>query len=109
MRYTKTCLICQQDKVEKVKVYELLEPLPVSTRPWDNVSMDFITHLLKVGNIEAILVIITQISKYVTFIPTTKLCYAELTAQLFFKHVVKLWEVPTSIVSDRDNRFIGTF
>ncbi|KAA0053608.1 reverse transcriptase [Cucumis melo var. makuwa] len=67
MQYTKTCLICQQDKVEKVKVVGLLDPLPVPTRPWKSVSMDFITHLSK------------------------------------------LWGVPTSIVSDRDGRFIGSF
>lgn len=33
MQYTKTCLIWQQDKVEKVKVARLLEPLPILTRP----------------------------------------------------------------------------
>ncbi|KAA0064072.1 reverse transcriptase [Cucumis melo var. makuwa] len=71
MQYTKTCLIYQQDKVEKVKVAGLLDPLPVPTRPWESFSMDFITHLPK--------------------------------------HVVKLWGVPTSIVSDRDGRFIGSF
>ncbi|TYK23056.1 reverse transcriptase [Cucumis melo var. makuwa] len=65
MQHTKTCLICQQDKVEKVEVAGLLDPLPVPTRPWESVSMDFITHLPK--------------------------------------------GVPTSIVSDRDGRFIGSF
>ncbi|KAA0060641.1 reverse transcriptase [Cucumis melo var. makuwa] len=59
--------------------------------------MDFITHLPKVGDFEAILVIIDRFSKYATFIPATKQCSAETTAQLFFKHVVKLWGVPTSI------------
>ncbi|KAA0045084.1 reverse transcriptase [Cucumis melo var. makuwa] len=109
MQYTKTCLICQQDKVEKVKVAGLLDPLPVPTRPWESVSMDFITHLPKVGDFEAILVIIDRFSKYATFIPTTKQCSAEMIAQLFFKHVVKLLGVSTSIVSDRDGRSIGSF
>ncbi|TYK28654.1 reverse transcriptase [Cucumis melo var. makuwa] len=99
----------QRNKVEKVKVAGLLDPLPVPTRPWESVSMDFITHLPKVGDFEAILVIIDRFSKYATFIPTTKHCSAEMTAQLFFKHVVKLWGVPISIVSDRDGRFIGSF
>ena len=70
--------------------------------------MDFITHLLKVGDLEAILVIIDQFSKYVTFIPTTN-CSNELTTQLFFKHVMKFSGVSTNIVSDKDGRFIGTF
>ena len=26
-----------------------------------------------------------------------------------FRHVVKLWDIPTSIISDCDARFIGTF
>ncbi|KAA0032953.1 reverse transcriptase [Cucumis melo var. makuwa] len=66
--------------------------------------MDFITHLPKVSDFEAILVIIDRFLKYATFIPTTKQCSAEMTAQLFFKHVVKLWGVQTSIVSDRDGK-----
>ena len=71
--------------------------------------MDFITHLPKVGDYETILVIIDQFSKYVTFIPTTKLCSTELTAQLFFKHIVKLSGIPINIVCDLDGRFVGTF
>ncbi|MEI4908097.1 hypothetical protein Q8G40_28850, partial [Klebsiella pneumoniae] len=85
----------QQNKVKKAKVIGLLEPLLVPTRPWQSVSMDFITHLPKVGNFEAILVTIDRFSKYVTFIPSTKLCSAQLTTQLFFRHVLKFWGVST--------------
>ncbi|TYK28323.1 reverse transcriptase [Cucumis melo var. makuwa] len=75
----------QQGKVEKAKVNELLEPLLVLIRPWESVSMGFITHLLKVDNFEINLVIIDRFSKYATFILITKLCSAELTTHLFFK------------------------
>ncbi|KAA0065421.1 reverse transcriptase [Cucumis melo var. makuwa] len=102
MQNTRTCIVCQQDKIEKAKVVGLLEPLPVLTRPWESVSMDFITPLSKVGDFEVILVIIDRFLKYGTFIPTTKWCSIELTTQLFLRHVIKLWGVPTSIVSDRD-------
>ena len=57
---------------------------------------------------ESISVIIDRFSKYATFIPTRKSCSAEVTAQLFFRHV-KLWGIPTSIVSNHDPRFTGTF
>ncbi|KAJ7943087.1 Retrotransposon protein, putative, Ty3-gypsy subclass [Quillaja saponaria] len=40
VNYSKTCLICQQDKVERKKVAGLLEPLPVPTRPWESVDRD---------------------------------------------------------------------
>ncbi|KAA0041707.1 reverse transcriptase [Cucumis melo var. makuwa] len=93
------------DKVEKAKVAELLDPLPVPTRPWESVSMDFITRLLKIGDFEAILVIIDRFSKYATFIPTTKQCSTKMMAQLFFKHVVKLWGVSTSITDGQTKRF----
>lgn len=108
MQYTKTCLVYQENKIEKAKVAGLLKPLPISTIPWEIIFMDFITYLPKVGKFEAILVIIDQFLKYVTLIPTTKLCLAELTTQLFFRHTVKLWGVSTSIVCDKDGRFMCT-
>ena len=107
--YTKTCLICQQDKADRQKTAGLLQPLPVPSRPWESVSMDFITGLPRVGEHDAILVVVDRFSKYSTFIPMPKLSSSEDTAKAFFKNVVKYWGVPRSIVSDRDGRFLGTF
>ena len=107
--YTRTCLICQQDKVERRKTPGLLEPLPVPSRPWESVSLDFITSLPKTGDLTGILVIIDRFSKYATFVPVSKYCSAEETARLFFRNVVKYWGVPQNIVSDRDGRFTGSF
>ncbi|KAA0051105.1 putative mitochondrial protein [Cucumis melo var. makuwa] len=38
------------DKIEKANVVGLLDPLPVPTRLWESVSMDFITHLPKTSS-----------------------------------------------------------
>ena len=84
MAYTKTCLICQQDKVEKQKPAGMLDPLPVPTRPWESISLDFIDDLPKVGDFGSILVVIDRFSKYATFIPAQKYCTAEDTARLIF-------------------------
>lgn len=46
--YVRTCLVCQQDKVEQAKPTGLLEPLPIPERPWESISMDFILGLPKV-------------------------------------------------------------
>lgn len=107
--YVKTCLTCQQDKVERKKQAGLLEPLPVPKKPWESVSLDFITGLPKVGDLGTILVVIDRFSKYATFLASPKYVSAEETALLFFKHVVKYWGMPQDIVSDRDCPFTGYF
>ncbi|KAF2299522.1 hypothetical protein GH714_032352 [Hevea brasiliensis] len=56
--------------------------------------------LPKVGEYDNILVIIDRFSKYEAFVPMSKYCSAEDTARAFFKHIVKYWGIPKSIVSD---------
>ncbi|KAK3040841.1 hypothetical protein RJ639_029185 [Escallonia herrerae] len=103
--YVKTCLTCQQDKVERRKKAWLLQPLPVPMRLWESVLLDFITGLPKVEELGTILVVVDRFSKYASFIAALKYCSAEEKAQLFFKYV----GMPQDIVSDRDSRFTGNF
>ena len=107
--YVKTCLVCQQDKIEQGAPAGLLEPLPIPERPWESISMDFIVGLPTSDGCNWVLVVVDRYSKYATFIPAPKECSAEQAARLFFKHVVKYWGLPRSIVSDRDTRFTGRF
>ncbi|KAH9648372.1 Endonuclease [Citrus sinensis] len=55
------------------------------------------------------MVVVDRYSKYATFIAAPADCKADEAARLFVKHIVKLWGVPKSIVSDRDPRFTGRF
>ncbi|KAH9688170.1 Endonuclease [Citrus sinensis] len=107
--YVRTCLVCQQDKVDHQLPAGLLEPLPLATRPWESVSMDFITSMPKSEGCESIMVVVDRYSKYATFIAAPVDCKADEAARLFVKHIVKLWGVPKSIVNDRDPRFTGRF
>ena len=107
--YVKTCLVCQQDKIEQQVPAGLLQPLPIPERPWESVSMDFISALPKSDGCGSIMVVVDRFSKYGTFIPALRDCTAEQAAKLFFKHVVKYWGLPRSIVSDRDPRFTAKF
>ncbi|KAL0386088.1 UNVERIFIED_CONTAM: Transposon Tf2-11 polyprotein [Sesamum radiatum] len=107
--YVRTCLICQQDKADHQKKAGLLQPLPIPTRPWESVSMDYISGLPKVGDLGSIIVVVDRLSKYATFIAAPKHVTTEGTAHLFFKHIVKYWGLPKHIVSDRDSRFTGVF
>lgn len=78
--YVRTCLVCQQDKVEQQQPGGLLEPLPIPERPWESVSMDFISALPKSEGFGSIMVVVDRFSKYATFIAAPTDCTAEESA-----------------------------
>ncbi len=65
-QYVRTCPCCQRNKTTNQKPAGLLQPLPVPTRTWGNVSMDLITALPETasGN-TAIVVFIDRLTKMV--------------------------------------------
>ncbi|RVW19034.1 Transposon Tf2-2 polyprotein [Vitis vinifera] len=80
--YVKSCLICQMDKTERKKAAGLLQPLPILERPWENISMDFITGFPKVRDFKSVFVVVDRFSKYVVFIPAPHACPVEEAAKL---------------------------
>ncbi|RVW62992.1 Transposon Tf2-12 polyprotein [Vitis vinifera] len=107
--YVKSCLVCQLDKTERKKVAGLLQPLLIPEKPWENISMDFITGFPKVCDFKFVFVVVDGFSKYVVFIPAHDACPAEEATKLFFSNVVKHFGLPRDIVNDRDTRFTGKF
>ncbi|KAF2303678.1 hypothetical protein GH714_021160 [Hevea brasiliensis] len=107
--YVKSCLVCQQDKVEHQHPAGLSEKLPILEKPWESFSMDFIVGLPQSEGSGCILVVVDQFSKYGVFISAPKDCTAEQAAQLFLKHVVKYWGLLKTIISDRDSKFTRWF
>nr|GEW18465.1 hypothetical protein CTI12_AA187700 [Tanacetum cinerariifolium] len=90
--FMRTCLICQQDKIEQKKSGGLLEPLSTPKGTWESVSMDFITCLPKTKGGGSIIVVVDRFSKYMTFIAAPPDVTADDTTKLFFKNVVKEME-----------------
>lgn len=43
--FVKKCPVCQYNKYDTHGPYGLLQPLPTPTQAWEDISMDFITHL----------------------------------------------------------------
>ena len=87
--YVQTYFVCQQDKVDHQLPAGLLEPLSLVTRPWENVSMDFITTLPKSEGCGSIMVVGDRYSKYVIFIATPVDVKADEAIHLFIMHVMK--------------------
>lgn len=88
--YVWTCLVSQQDKADRQLPAELLEPLPIASRIWESVTMDFISALPRSEGCGSIMVVVDYYSKYVTFIAAPTDCKADKAARLFIKHIIKL-------------------
>ena len=67
--FVKLCPTCQRIKNRTDKPYGSSMPLPVPTRPWDSVSMDFITGLPNVDGYDTILTVVCTLSKNGSFYP----------------------------------------
>ena len=107
--FVDSCVICQQSKIRRNKPQGLLKPLPVPSRPWKNIAMDFITGFPVSNGFDAILVVVDRFSKMVHLVPCTKSLNAEGLCDLVVHKVIRYHGLPDSIVSDRGPQFISQF
>ena len=91
----------------------LLQPLPIPEKPWVNLTMDFVTGLLKCyayGQVyDAILMVIDQLSKkrhYIPCLDEDKDTSLEATAELFLQYVWSKHSLPISMMSDKSPQFV---
>ena len=107
--FVSTCDICQKSKPRRHALIGLLRPIPIPTRPFEVVTMDFILELPNSNGFDKILVIVDKLTKYGIFIPCSTKVTEEETARLFFKHVVAQYGLPQQVITDRDSRWRNDF
>uniref|UniRef100_A0A8C5LHK5 Gypsy retrotransposon integrase-like protein 1 n=1 Tax=Leptobrachium leishanense TaxID=445787 RepID=A0A8C5LHK5_9ANUR len=108
-KYVAGCPTCLRSKHTTTKVAGLLHPLPIPTRPWSQISTDFIVDLPPSHKNTVIMVVVDRLTKMAHFIPYPKLPTAAETASLFLHNVFKIHGIPDSIVSDRGTQFTSRF
>jgi hypothetical protein len=108
-RYVSRCTTCKKAK-SRLNPHGLYIPLPVPSVPWEDISMDFILRLprTKKGR-DSIFVVVDRFSKMAHFILCHKSDNASHVVDLFFTEIVHLHGIPTTIVSDRDAKFLSYF
>ncbi|CAN6458177.1 unnamed protein product [Victoria cruziana] len=108
-QFVKECTVCQREKYEATRPPRHLVPLPIPSRPWTDISMDFVEALLRSEGMETILVVVDRLTKHAHFVPLPRKYNASVTAEAFQRSIGRLHGMPQTIVCDRDSIFVSSF
>lgn len=103
------CQVCQQHKTSTQAPIGLVQPLPIPGNIWEDIALDFITHLPLSHGKSVIWVVVDRLTKYAHFFSLPTQFTAQSLAAIFSSEVYRLHGVPKSIVSDCDPLFLSTF
>jgi hypothetical protein len=107
-RYVSECDICQKVKASHLKTAGVLQPLPIPSWKWEDISMDFIVGLTNTSQRhDSIWVIIDRLTKTAHFLPVHTTYNAKKYAEIYLDQIVRLHGVPKMIISDRGAQFIA--
>nr|KYP74287.1 Retrotransposable element Tf2 [Cajanus cajan] len=108
-KFIRECPTCQHNKYMPTKKFGLLQPLKTANRVWEDISMDFITHLPKSFGHSTIWVVCDRLTKFAHFIALPAHFTAPQLARRFMVEIFKIHGFPKSIVLDRDPLFVSSF
>ncbi|GJS06899.1 putative reverse transcriptase domain-containing protein [Tanacetum coccineum] len=101
--YVSKCMTCAKVKAVYQKPSGLLVQPVIPIWKWENITMDFVTKLLKTtSGQDTIWVIVDRLTKSAHFLPMKETDSMEKLMRQYLKEVVSRHRVPVSIISDRD-------
>lgn len=86
-----------------------MQPLPISTHTWKDVTIDFVEMLLLSNRCDGVLVVIDHLTIYAYFIAIVYPYTAKTIIKLYVDYIMKLHSMLRSIVTDRDRVFMNNF
>jgi hypothetical protein len=108
-RFVARCTTCQEAK-SRLNPHGLYMPLPVPRVPWADISMDFVLGFsrTKRGR-DSIFVVVDRFSKMAHLFPVIRATMLLILLTYFFQEIVRLHGMPSTIVSNRDAKFLSHF
>lgn len=76
---------------------------------WEDIAIDFIAGFLPSHGYTTIMVVVDCLTKYAHFMALKFGYTSKSVAKTFMNNVIKLHDMPKSIVSDRDKVFTSAF
>jgi len=108
-KFCMTCGPCHTSKSSNKKPVGLLHPLPIPSRPWGSIGMDFVGPFPNSKGYDYLWVIICRLTSMVHLVPIKTTTKASELAWIYVEQIVKIHGLPESIVSDRDSKFTSKF
>jgi hypothetical protein len=109
-KYVSECDTCQRVKANHLKASGTLQPLPIPSWKWEDISMDFIVGLPNTPQKhDSIWVIIDRLTKTAHFLMVHTTYSAKKYAKVYLDQIFRLHGVPKTIISDRGAQFIARF
>jgi hypothetical protein len=109
-KYVFECDTCQRVKASHLRAFGTLQPLPIPSWKWEDISMDFIVGLPNTSQKhDSIWVIIDRLTKTAHFLLVHTTYSAKKYAEVYLDQIVQLHGVPKTIISDRGAQFITRF
>ena len=109
-KYVSECDVYQRVNASHLKVAGTLQPLPIPSWKWEDISMDFIVGLPNTSQKhDSVWVIVDRLTKTAHFIPVHTTYSAKKYVEIYLDQIVRLHEIPKMIISDHGAQFIARF
>jgi hypothetical protein len=108
-QYVRNCDTCRRSKTPRHAPFGVLRPLGIPERPWQEITMDFVTGLPDCDGYDAILVVVDRLTKMRHFTACRTDCSAEDLADIFLRDIFRLHGLPEVMVSDCGPQFASRF
>jgi hypothetical protein len=100
-KYVSECDTCSKIKASHLKTAGTIQPLPIPSWKWDDISRDFIVGLpLTSRNHDSIWVVVDRLTKTAHFIAVNSTYSAKDYAEIYLDRIVQLDVIPKTIIFD---------